>query len=448
MAFGLFIGAAAEAAPLDCHFDEDGDGYYTTPTSPSRRFASLQRGPGPTNFHWPAATAACGNRAALERFAFDCDDDDARVHPRRRELANGIDDTCNGTVDEPTFWWSRSLWGGYSQDRAITLRINVLDRDVLDAARHGKWVMARVDYRPIDKQSWATRYIDTGHTLRRTSRVNITVGGLEPGTVYAFRVQFVDINWAGTRNLGDRSDHFFSITTDSESDLSGDVRAELVTAAFYEFYRSNNGDVGYMGRSSADGSDAGWGVGYGAFVAQGNTNTQGRERWCSEFYASVLGPEVETTPRLAKPRNGNNGDSSSLIRAGTIGELANDWFAGGNNLGWNAYVGCSQGCTVGSSWLNLYLMFAARPGDYVHTPGHSTMFLGYDWTNRVVWVVDGNGGYPDFASNTDARVLTAPPSDGSAALVWDSNVVGVRAIPLSSFTGWGRVLETMTGPQP
>ena len=430
-----------------CLPDADGDGYPAVLSS-ADRFA-LSSAPR-TTFDWRAASAACGPGMAEDRFAYDCDDDDASVHPRRKEMSNGIDDNCNGQVDEPEFRWPRRLSQADHTDDSITLQVKTLDQEVLDRFYGGEALVALVHYRPIHDEQWQTRYFNLeDEFLSKWIPLELVVDGLEPGTVHAFRVQFGSFGFFSSELVGDESDHFFAITTDSESDLSGNVRAELVTTALYEFHRSNSGYVGYMGRSSRDGSDSAWGAGYGAQVALADGSSAGFERWCSEFYASILGAQVESTPRLSKPVNGVPVDTDTEIHATNIGHLVNRWFDHERFEG-NSYVGCgpsARNCGSGTRrWAELYLRYVARPGDYAHTSGHSTMVLGYDAANNVVWVVDGNGGFPahGFTGQATPRALTAPPSDGNSVLVWDSNVVSVRAIPLSSFIGWGGVLEEMT----
>lgn len=62
-----------------CYVDEDGDGYGVDGTETT------------VDGNCPAGTSPFGG---------DCDDDNADVHPGAAEICNGIDDNCNGEVDE------------------------------------------------------------------------------------------------------------------------------------------------------------------------------------------------------------------------------------------------------------------------------------------------------------------------------------------------------------
>lgn len=62
-----------------CYVDEDGDGFGVDETGV------------PTNGNCPAGTVPFGG---------DCDDTNPSVHPGAAEICNGIDDNCNGEIDE------------------------------------------------------------------------------------------------------------------------------------------------------------------------------------------------------------------------------------------------------------------------------------------------------------------------------------------------------------
>jgi hypothetical protein len=60
---------------------------------------------------------ACSSPTGFVRDNSDCNDTSATVYPGAAEVANGIDDNCNGYIDDPDIEWQKSL-GGSRGDRA------------------------------------------------------------------------------------------------------------------------------------------------------------------------------------------------------------------------------------------------------------------------------------------------------------------------------------------
>jgi large repetitive protein len=86
---------AASGAPT-WYADSDGDGYGDAAST----------------------TAACSQPSGYAASSTDCDDGDGAVNPGATELCNGIDDDCDGTVDEPdasdaTTWYLDADGDGY-----------------------------------------------------------------------------------------------------------------------------------------------------------------------------------------------------------------------------------------------------------------------------------------------------------------------------------------------
>lgn len=67
------------AGDTTCYIDEDGDGFGVDETGT------------PTHGNCPIGTVPFGG---------DCDDTDPSVHPNAAEICNGVDDNCNGEIDE------------------------------------------------------------------------------------------------------------------------------------------------------------------------------------------------------------------------------------------------------------------------------------------------------------------------------------------------------------
>ena len=71
------------------------------------------------------STEACEQPSGYLEDATDCDDTDAAVNPDATELCNGVDDDCDGTVDEPdaadaSTWYDDADGDGYGDASAST----------------------------------------------------------------------------------------------------------------------------------------------------------------------------------------------------------------------------------------------------------------------------------------------------------------------------------------
>lgn len=407
-----------------CYVDNDGDGYYASGAAKTSW----------TWYDWPAATDACGSRAE-ERFAFDCDDSDASVHPRRRELNNGIDDNCNGKVDEPTFNWPSGVSTYYNpSDTSLGIYVYVKDDDVLDRGDSHGDLVAKWSYRSIDDPTWSTTYQSAATISSSSTGKKFTLTGLDAGTVYAFKVQLGTGSGSSFQPIDEESDQYFSMTSDVGSDLGADVRTDIVVSALRNFYRSNAGFIGYEGTTTVDGtSNSSGSSGYG--TARGGTNS-GLEQWCTEAYVGHTEDFVDGAAyNYTIPTNGYGSFTN-------INTLANNWFdASGAPWEGTAYAGTAcDSCSANTeAWAQFVLVYSAQPGDWVHLNGHSTMLLGYDSTNEQYWVVDGNGSFP----TSDMGALTDPAADGSDSWQMASNVISVRAFPKSSVAGVGLLVPDM-----
>jgi hypothetical protein len=286
----------------------------------------------------------------------DCDDGDSSVHPRRREVRlNGIDDNCNGKIDEPTF--NYYLHGNDNTTDGFSMRVRINDQDVLNA--NGSTVTKlgyKVEYQRLRNTgvTYQTGYQQFSATLfwlvGTQPSVNIGIDGLYAGTAYRARIKFYKRTGRSVPlPVGEWSDWYYTMTDYSYS--LGKARTDVVLRALKEFYRSEVlGSRGYLAPSYQDGTR------YTASVA---------EHWCSEFYSWVVDKEFDL---------GQHATANSIV----------DAFE-------DEHVSAYQN---GSGY---YLSNTAMAGDYLafdweqnNSLDHSGMFLAYDSHTDQVFTVEGN----------------------------------------------------------
>lgn len=295
-------------------------------------------------------------------FEGDRNDFNAAVHPRTREIGyNGVDDNCNGLVDEPTV--SYSATGLHSTTTSAILNIHLNNSRLRNAAlAENLW--ATVEYfRLRDSARVNSKLVRITSFTPQKYVGSVTISGLSSGTVYAFRLTFSTLNTStmtldpigpNADIIGDGEGGHFDMEryyTMTDSDTSADhKRFLLVVKALAEFDASNTGEVGYRGTEARDGTR------YGADAGR---------KWCTEFYSWVTGPRVEDMGGLETTDDAMEAfrDHTALYRA-------------------------SQIPTSGA------------PGDYLPLDNdqdgeinHSALFLAYDTSgDPSVWTVEGNKG--------------------------------------------------------
>jgi hypothetical protein len=242
--------ASAETWTRTCHTaseDADGDGY-------ARPGA---KGVGVTV---PAGTLNCPSGYAT--FTDDCNDATTAVHPRRAEVAsNGVDDDCEGGIDEAEPVYFNALAGQTTTSFSLLVRVNDAAQAALGSAAKGQVEVASLRANDLDIRSPQPMPV---YSVNGVKYAKLTIGGLEPTTAYKARIRFY--TGAGTE-IGPLSNWYYT-TTDGTAELSK-TRTALVLRALYEVYQSDQGLVGYRGTTKVDGTR------YGASV---------NELWCSEFY--------------------------------------------------------------------------------------------------------------------------------------------------------------------
>ena len=324
----------------------------------------------------------------------DHDDNDPDVHPRRPEVyANGIDDDCDGKIDEPEFKYYPS--GNGNTTDGFTMEVAVNDADVVDA-----WINRRIRNRlwyKVERQnlndtgttrSSGYRLVTDMSVYPSSARMQIELDGLLAGQVIRARVQFYVGSFRSKTAIGEQSDWYYT-TTDWNGSV-GRARTRLLLQGIYEYYLSEHlGYVGYLGLTYE------YGTRYGADPG---------EAWCSEYCAFLLGPEVAG---LGTVRYYND-----LI----------DYFDG-----YGRYTSVS----TASDFVD-----GANRGDYLAIDrgngsiNHSCLFLAYDQATGNCWTLDGNGtGSADCNTGYETR--------RGGDEVW------IRETPPDDVAGWGKIVPAM-----
>jgi hypothetical protein len=209
----------------------------------------------------------------------DCNDTNALIHPRRAELANGLDDNCSGIVDEPMLRYRtvRPL------ETSLFSRVAPFEIRVTNAAaRTHLETMGSIDYQlTVQALSSASA---PAVVMARTS-MTLTAGvtwwrfppllpglpalpfphtlvvdpvalplGLAPRAVYRFQIRL--FTNAGVA-LGPTSDWFYAMSGGTISDPSGPLqggRIDLVLHALDQLGDDLDGLVGKHGTTDPDGS--------------------------------------------------------------------------------------------------------------------------------------------------------------------------------------------------
>lgn len=202
----------------------------------------------------------------------DCDDTDAAVHPRRVELANGVDDNCSGTIDEPVLQYRATRPS--EDDTAprfapITLRIT----DAATLSHLAGWpplgpasqLGFRLTYQALENASGVELVVPLttvalpSHTAPAaiqtiTLDLNAAAPVLRRRTAYRVKVQLMT---ALGLPLGPSSDWMYLVTAGdrfARSDALGWGRVDMALLALEQFGDDRDGLIGQFGTIAPDGT--------------------------------------------------------------------------------------------------------------------------------------------------------------------------------------------------
>jgi hypothetical protein len=289
-------------------------------------------------------------------------------------FGNGIDDNCDGRIDEPIFVYRE---GGLSNGpNGFDLQVRIFDQDTVDVVSTPyRFLGYEIEYQELEDTTttWSTGVQFVGGVdiyLPLFASTVLTLDGLTPGTVYRARVQFYELRFQPVIGrietpVGPRSRWYYT-TTDGFGKV-GQARTRLLLRGFYHYYLSEYlGTVGFRGRLAPDGT---------LYGAESDAVIIG-EPWCGRFASWLYNHELAD-------------------------------ITGGGCGGWQYlpdHFGEHVSLLLGS-WVSdcVDLMPYASRGDYLglDTTGdgdhnHSNIFLAYDANQDILWTLDGNAdGYMD-----------------------------------------------------
>jgi hypothetical protein len=325
----------ADAKTIKCYdawWDQDGDGH----ASKQALVIELQVDDG-------ANTCPVGYRDVKD----DCDDGNFSIHPYAIERGyDGVDQNCNGVIDEPAFVYDAAGTNNRTDSVALTVLLN--HNDIRAAAIAGA-LYAQIRYFPLRDEGalTTTARSQVADLDGWRSTATLSLSGLSSGRVYAIRVLFWRRNAGGTYDrVGPDSERYYSMT-DSATD-STHRRFLLVMKGLYEYHLSEIGYVGNWGALARDGTR------YGASLA---------EAWCSEFYVWVA-------------RDLLDGIDGITSYSGLIG-----YFERNDSL--------REASVIPSASIGSYLPLDTNQDGRVN---HSAMLLAYDSGTGKVWTLEGNYG--------------------------------------------------------
>jgi hypothetical protein len=326
-----------------CYADADADGYGVAPGVEA------------------CAASACPD--GMTASAGDCDDQDPAVHPRNLERANnGIDDDCDGLVDEarflnPPYWFTNETTAAGA--RAV---VQLGQESELRLARQGGELYGKIAYRPLAAASspplvtgFLRAELGDADDADDVAYAVFRLQGLAPLTAYEMRIDFYRRAPAGPSGLF----RYERIAPGRPCEGGSDAPAPCSNSDLHHFV------------TRPAGADAAVGAARAELVARALYEVEnpivGRND--HEFYAAA----AESVLRDLDPR------------AQTDAAALRSWFA--------AYPGALLDPAGGPRLDDL------RPGDWLAVDGgargpRTQVFLAYDAAARRYWFAEGDAVTP------------------------------------------------------
>jgi hypothetical protein len=289
----------------------------------------------------------------------DCNDSNYDVHPRNSESTGraGIDDNCNGIIDEPEFTPFGSWQEPFYSNHKIRLTIQLNHYWHL-LYRASGWLWYRTVSYALNDSSTP---LESGYVqlpmvslLHARDPFTIEVNVPDNNTVYRTKVMFFHsrpelYQRHGGYHLPPDSDYYFGTTSSTTNEVSR-VRTQILQRGFNDHNLSRLGLIGYRGEWSPDGTR------YGASY---------NEKWCTEFYSNLSGDLLKRT--------------------------GNETYVGGMIWAFRWYGNYYDAHRIDDLATRADYMPEGPPGE---DAGHSTMFLAIDTTAtpNLVWTLEGNRG--------------------------------------------------------